>query len=68
MADPTDLANPQVALNALDGFSTTEAITTGFNQPLNPDSLQIGESVRVFEISADRDADTTGVVRSRSRD
>lgn len=51
VADPEDLSNPQVALNAQDGFSTTEAITTSYTQPLNPASLTIGTNVRVFEIT-----------------
>ncbi len=53
VADPTDLSNPQVALNSVDGFSTTEAITAPFNQPLDPASLIVGETIHVFEIAAD---------------
>ena len=53
VADPADFGNPQVALNAVDGFSTTEAMTTQFAMPLDPTSLAIGSSVRVFELAAD---------------
>lgn len=53
VADPEDLGNPQVALNSVDGFSTTEAITAPFNQPLDPATLVVGETIRVFEIAAD---------------
>lgn len=53
VVDPTDLSNPQVALNALDGFSTTEPATTAFGQALDTESLVIGSSVRVFEVAAD---------------
>ena len=78
VADPTDLSNPQVALNALDGFSTTEAATTAFDQVLDAESLLIGESVRVFEVEADpmsltplsvvRELDATEVVATPAGD
>lgn len=53
VADPSDFSNPQVALNAIDGFSTTEPATTSFDQPLDPASLVIGRTVRVFQVAAD---------------
>ncbi len=53
VADPTDFSNPQVALNALDGFSTTEPATTSFEQALAADSLVVGQTVRVFQLEAD---------------
>jgi len=72
VTDPADFGNPQVALNAVDGFSTTEAMTTQFSAPLDPTSLAIGSSVRVFELAADpltlapqgivRELDSTDVV------
>ena len=78
VADPTDLSNPQVALNALDGFSTTEPASTGFDQALDAESLVIGSSVRVFEVEADpmtltplsvvRELDATEIVATPAGD
>ncbi len=57
---PSDtFADPRVALNALDGFSTVEAFSTSFaqagndtpTQGLNPATLIIGDTVRVFEVA-----------------
>jgi len=49
---PNDDANPVIdAINTLDGFSTTNPIVTNFSTPLNPASLAIGSSIRVFEVS-----------------
>jgi dienelactone hydrolase len=39
------------ALNQLDGFSTTAPVTTAFNSSLDPESIKLGESVRVFELT-----------------
>jgi len=44
------LANPQFALNQLDGFSTVAPIVTAVSESLDPDSLRLGETVRVFEV------------------
>jgi hypothetical protein len=60
--DPTDPGDPRVALNSLDGFSTTEKWTTTFlgtpvglsgRQParIDPTSVVPGQSVRVFEVT-----------------
>lgn len=59
--DPDDFANPQVALNAIDGFSTTAPITTTFSQAIDPATVILGESVRVFEVSITAEGATTGV-------
>ncbi len=59
--DPDDFANPQVALNAIDGFSTTAPITTTFSQAIDPATVVLGESVRVFEVSITAQGATTGV-------
>jgi pimeloyl-ACP methyl ester carboxylesterase len=40
----------KAALNDLDGFSTISPITTTFSAPVDPDSIKLGESVRVFEL------------------
>ncbi len=43
--------NPvRAALNKLDGFSTTIPFTAAFGMSLDPASLTIGESIRVFEV------------------
>lgn len=49
VADPTDISDPTVALNALDGFSTVAPWTTGFSAIINPSTVIPGSSVRVFE-------------------
>ena len=51
--DDTDLSDPIVALNLMDGFSTTSPITTGVDGALDPESLVIGETIRVFELETD---------------
>jgi dienelactone hydrolase len=49
VADPSDYADPQVALNALDGFSTLAPISTTFGSAIDP--LSVPGSVRLFEVS-----------------
>lgn len=51
VADTTNLADPRVALNALDGFSTIAPFTARFSSSLKADSLQPGGTVRVFKVS-----------------
>ncbi len=48
--DETDLANPQVALNGLDGFSTVAPISTGFTGAIDASSIS-GTSVRVYPVT-----------------
>jgi pimeloyl-ACP methyl ester carboxylesterase len=73
--DPNDYSNPRVALNALDGFSTTEKWITGFaanptgtydnNTPglIDPASVTSGQSVRMFEVTMFQYLFVTGIVR-----
>jgi len=56
-----DLANPSVALNLSDGFSTTAPITTPLSTSLDPASLRIGETIRVFELTTDATGTPTGL-------
>ena len=42
-------SDPRRALNALDGFSITEAVRIPFSRSLDPSSVVVGASVRVFE-------------------
>lgn len=49
--DDTSLANPVVALNQVDGFSTVAPIVTPVSEPLNAASLRVGDTIRVYEVS-----------------
>ncbi len=49
LPNPTDYANPLVAINSLDGFSSTAPITEQFNEPLDPSTL--GGNVYVFSVT-----------------
>lgn len=51
VADPTDFSDPQVALNALDGFSTVAPWSSSFTASVNPSTVVPGSSVRVFEVN-----------------
>ncbi len=51
VADPTNFGDPKVAMNALDGFSTTAPWSTTFNVPLDATTLVPGGTVRVFEVT-----------------
>ena len=53
VANPANIGDPQVALNALDGFSTTAPWSTSFSTPVSPASLLAGHggTVRVFEVT-----------------
>ena len=48
--DPTDFGDPSVALSALDGFSTVAPWSFSFDQPIDPDTVVAGSSVRLFEV------------------
>ncbi|MDT8437680.1 MAG: hypothetical protein RQ729_01570 [Wenzhouxiangellaceae bacterium] len=50
VADPNNFGDPQVALNALDGFGTVSPWTFSFSDPFDPNSLVAGNSVRFFEV------------------
>ena len=50
VADPSDFSNPQVALNALDGFSTVAPWSFSFDRPINPGTVIPGSTVRLFEV------------------
>jgi len=50
VADETDFGDPQVALNALDGFSTVSPWTFTMSAPPNPATVVPGGSVRLFEV------------------
>ncbi|MFK7855423.1 MAG: hypothetical protein AB8B79_14975, partial [Granulosicoccus sp.] len=52
--DDQTLANPRVALNQMDGFSTTAPISTAMSEPLAQASLILGDTIRVFEVQTER--------------
>lgn len=49
--DPADFTNPQVAINALDGWSTNAPIVTTFSNAVDPATVTAGGSVRMFEVT-----------------
>jgi len=51
LSDPTDYSNPLVAINALDGFSSTAPITEQFTAPIDPSTLS--GHVEVFSVTTD---------------
>lgn len=50
VADPKNFADPQVALNQLDGFSTVAPLTANFSGAVNANTLQAGRTVRLFQV------------------
>ncbi len=50
VADPGDLSDPQVALNAQDGFSTVAPISAAFNAAIDSATVN-ANTVRVFEVN-----------------
>lgn len=55
--------NPLVAaINELDGSSTSNPMVVDFGMPLDPASLTVGETIRIFEVTKTGPA-VTGVVR-----
>jgi pimeloyl-ACP methyl ester carboxylesterase len=51
VADPTDITDPKVAMNALDGFSTTAPWSTTFNMPIDTTTLAPMQTVHVYEVT-----------------
>ncbi len=73
--NPNDYGNPRVALNALDGYSTTEkwiasfanndtgAYTNAVPGSINPATVKTGQSVRMFEVTMSQFLFVTSIVR-----
>jgi pimeloyl-ACP methyl ester carboxylesterase len=62
--DASDFSDPKVAMNALDGFSTTAPWSAGFTAPIDASTLAAGSSVRVFEVTlSGPGGGVTGVTR-----
>jgi hypothetical protein len=50
VANPANLADPWVAMNGLDGFSTVAPMTAYFSGSLNAATVKAGSTVRVIEV------------------
>ncbi|MCB1560852.1 MAG: Ig-like domain-containing protein, partial [Xanthomonadales bacterium] len=67
VADPTNYGDPQVALNALDGWSTVGPWSASFSAAPTASTVVPGTSVRLFEVSlTGPGGGVTGVVRELS--
>ncbi len=51
VADPSDITNPILSLNTVDGGSTIAPILMTFSRAIDQSSLVAGSSVRMFEVS-----------------
>ncbi len=49
--DPADYGDPQVAINALDGFSTVAPWSTTFSSAPKVESIVPGQSIHVYEVT-----------------
>jgi len=57
------MGNPIIAaINELDGASTSNPMIVNFGMPLDPNSLVVGDSIRIFEVTRAGPA-VTGVIR-----
>ena len=62
-ADPTDFSDPLVAASSIDGWSRSSPFIIEFRGSLNPASVVAGAGVRLFKVTALRQADpNTGVI------
>ncbi|MEE9321636.1 MAG: hypothetical protein V3U76_14405 [Granulosicoccus sp.] len=59
--NPENLADPAVALNMMDGFSTSSPIVTPVSNALDVDSLIMGDTIRVFLLDTDAAGTVTGL-------
>ncbi len=66
--DGVPATDPRIALNTLDGFSTTEAITAAFGNAIDPATVVLGQTVFVYEVSTDSNGLVTGVVEELAAD
>jgi hypothetical protein len=61
-ADATNPADPALALNQMDGFSTTSPISAGISEAVDPATVLLGDTVRVFEVTTTPEGAVTGIV------
>ena len=67
VADQTNYGDPRVAMNALDGFSTTAPWSTTFSTPPKASTIVPGQTVRMFEVTlTGPGGGVTGIVRELS--
>ncbi len=60
VADPSDLSDPQVAINTLEGWSTVAPFNLGFSDEVEASSAIPGETLRIFEVTVDTTAAPVG--------
>lgn len=60
VADPAVLSDPFIALNSLDGWSSTAAGAIGFTRNLDPTTVIHGDTVRMFEVTVSTAAGPVG--------
>ncbi|HBK56871.1 MAG TPA: lipase [Xanthomonadales bacterium] len=64
VANPNNIGDPAVALNALDGFSTVAPWSMTFSRPPAASTIVPGQSVRLFEVTlTGPGGGVTGIVR-----
>jgi hypothetical protein len=64
VANPANYTDPAVAMNALDGFSTTAPWSTTFSTPPKASTVIPGVTVRMFEVTLNQPGGAvTGIVR-----
>lgn len=64
VVDPSDISDPAVALNALDGFSTVAPWSTSFSAMVDAATVLPGQTVHLFEVTLSSPAGAvTSVVR-----
>jgi len=64
VANPNNIGDPAVALNALDGFSTVAPWSMSFSRPPAPATIVAGQSVRLFQVTlTGPGGGVTGIVR-----
>lgn len=61
-----DYSSPAVALNTLDGFSTTQPITADFSKPIDQATVRLGETVFAYKVTTNEQGLVTGVERELS--
>lgn len=61
-ADATNPADPALALNQMDGFSTTSPLSAGLSEAVDPATVLLGSTVRVFEVTTTPQGAVTGIV------
>ncbi|GMU44708.1 MAG: Ig-like domain-containing protein [Xanthomonadales bacterium] len=67
-ANPNNFGDPTVALNALDGFSTSAPFVMSFSAAIAPTTLVGGQTVRVFEVQIVTSGAGAGAVQSVVRE